>query len=192
MTKGGHSSEHHGNHEAIVRLSRVSTVIVIATLFPVIVYGSTVLQVTAIPILSIALVFILLIPMFYGIGRTVAEEPEWMVNTEPAIPSEQLPPSASTSGIAVKGFWQSPARITYNKGSVHVNLSVGKDYSFNLEDVESVRFTRGMNGRVYLNRYGINLRMKNGGTVGIAVSDIEPWRSILTHHCTIEMKSKQA
>lgn len=142
--------------------------------------------------LAAGLAFVIFIPLWlvvlmFNTGKVVNDPPDWVTDGSDLIPLEDLPSSFRVQGYAVKDLWQSPARIEFANDVVRVSPTLGKEYEIRLVDVESVRFTKGMNGRVYQMGYGINFRMKHGAPISIAAFDIEPWRSLLTHKCKIEI-----
>jgi hypothetical protein len=129
------------------------------------------------------------IGLFVYIGLMLGSEPAWVRENAPLIPVDELPDHIKYHGVIVKDFWQSPGDIEYADAILKFTPVVGKAYNAKLSDVKSVRFTTGLNGKVRLNRFGVNLRIKNSGSIGFTLENVEPWRSILLHHVKLDSKS---
>lgn len=135
-------------------------------------------------IAAISLAILSGIGLFAFIGSAVESEPEWVRKEAPLIPLDELPERVKFHGVIVKDFWQSPGDIEYMNRMLKFTPVVGKPHEVKLNDVETVRFTTGLNGKVRLDRYGVNLSVKNTGSVSFTLKDVEPWRSILLQHCS--------
>lgn len=188
---GGHSSEEGVLPVGMLRYIRISTLLLIASLVGVIVFGSTLAQVVSIPIIGIALFTVIFVGFFSSPTKVISAEPDWMKEDRPIIPLEELPKSVQCYSVMAKDFWQSPGTVRFEDGTLHFQLSVGKNYSVALEDVTSVRFTQGMNGKVRVGMYGINLRVQGRRNIGFAIKEVEPWRSILLNHVKLDDKHKR-
>lgn len=132
------------------------------------------------------LVFTIVFPaLFYGtfwtIGKTTHKRLEEKWDEVPFIETEKLPSRVEISGIVLKDMWQAPGTVVYQDGELEFKPIIGKATKIALSEIKDFTLSSWFNGKMWPGKIGIMLKVPEYWRLGFTVTEIEPWRSLLTH-----------
>jgi hypothetical protein len=138
--------------------------------------------------LTVGLIFLLLLctlPFFIFSGiRRVQNSARNRFNDvysrTPVIDSEHLPKHARTSGYVVHDVFQCPGAVEYREGELIIEPSVGEPNTIQIDEIDSFRIGPNINGSYFPGYKGVMLCVNGRWNTGFTVTEIEPWRSILS------------